>query len=101
MAATAAGAPAVVADAGAGRRPSPVTESSEHDGGLVKRTRLVNGLRVVTEAMPELRSVAVGFWAGTGSRDEPDALAGASHFLEHLLFKGTRSPRGWRRSAAR
>src|SRR5688572_15058963 len=39
--------------------------------------------------MPELRSVAVGFWAGTGSRDEPDGLAGASHFLEHLLFKGT------------
>jgi predicted Zn-dependent peptidase len=39
--------------------------------------------------MPELRSVAVGFWAGTGSRDEPDPLAGASHFLEHLLFKGT------------
>src|SRR2546421_3616647 len=39
--------------------------------------------------MPELRSVAVGFWAGTGSRDELDALAGASHFLEHLLFKGT------------
>ena len=57
--------------------------------GRVRRTRLENGLRVVTEAMPELRSVAVGFWAGTGSRDEPDALAGASHFLEHLLFKGT------------
>jgi predicted Zn-dependent peptidase len=52
-------------------------------------TRLPNGLRVVTEAMPELRSVAVGFWAGTGSRDEADPLAGASHFLEHLLFKGT------------
>ena len=62
---------------------------TEHDGGRVRRTRLPNGLRVVTEAMPELRSVAVGFWAGTGSRDEPDSLAGASHFLEHLLFKGT------------
>ena len=36
-----------------------------------------------------MRSAAVGFWVGTGSRDEPDALAGASHFLEHLLFKGT------------
>ena len=56
---------------------------------LVGRTRLDNGIRVVTEAMPELRSVAVGFWAGTGSRDEPEVLAGASHFLEHLLFKGT------------
>jgi predicted Zn-dependent peptidase len=66
-----------------------VTGASEHDGGRVRRTRLPNGLRVVTEAMPELRSVAVGFWAGTGSRDEPDPLAGASHFLEHLLFKGT------------
>jgi predicted Zn-dependent peptidase len=55
----------------------------------VGRTRLDNGIRVVTEAMPELRSVAVGFWAGTGSRDEPEVLAGASHFLEHLLFKGT------------
>jgi predicted Zn-dependent peptidase len=56
---------------------------------LVGRTRLDNGIRVVTEAMPELRSVAIGFWAGTGSRDEAEPLAGASHFLEHLLFKGT------------
>ena len=39
--------------------------------------------------MPEVRSVAVGFWVGVGSRDEPAAIAGASHFLEHLLFKGT------------
>jgi predicted Zn-dependent peptidase len=39
--------------------------------------------------MPELRSVAVGFWVGTGAVDEPDELLGASHFLEHLLFKGT------------
>ena len=46
-------------------------------------------MRVVTEALPALRSVAVGFWVGTGSRDEPAPLAGASHFLEHLLFKGT------------
>ena len=67
-----------------------MTGISEEDGsGRVRRTRLPNGLRVVTEAMPELRSVAVGFWAGTGSRDESDPLAGASHFLEHLLFKGT------------
>ena len=63
--------------------------SSGGNGGRVRRTRLPNGLRVVTEAMPELRSVAIGFWAGTGSRDESDSLAGASHFLEHLLFKGT------------
>ena len=65
------------------------TIPEEDGGGPVRRTRLPNGLRVVTEAMPELRSVAIGFWAGTGSRDEPDNLAGASHFLEHLLFKGT------------
>ena len=66
-----------------------MTTHSVEDGAPVRRTRLPNGLRVVTEAMPELRSVALGFWAGTGSRDEPDPLAGASHFLEHLLFKGT------------
>jgi len=41
--------------------------------------------------MPDVRSVSVGFWVGTGSRDEPDERAGASHFLEHLLFKGTPS----------
>jgi predicted Zn-dependent peptidase len=55
----------------------------------VTTTRLDSGLRVVTEAAPELHSVSVGFWVGTGSRDEAPAIAGASHFLEHLLFKGT------------
>jgi predicted Zn-dependent peptidase len=55
----------------------------------IRRTQLESGLRVVTESMPSLRSAAVGCWVGTGSRDEPDQLAGASHFLEHLLFKGT------------
>ena len=55
----------------------------------VVRSRLDSGVRVVTEAMPSLRSVSVGFWAGAGSRDEPNELHGASHFLEHLLFKGT------------
>jgi predicted Zn-dependent peptidase len=64
-------------------------------GAGVSHSALDGGLRVVTERLPELRSVAVGFWVGTGSRDEPDHLAGASHFLEHLLFKGTD-----RRSAA-
>jgi predicted Zn-dependent peptidase len=52
-------------------------------------TRLPAGLRVVTEAVPGAASVALGFYVGTGSRDEPEVLAGASHFLEHLLFKGT------------
>jgi predicted Zn-dependent peptidase len=55
----------------------------------VETTRLDCGITVVTERMPDVRSVAVGFWVGTGSRDEPSGLAGASHFLEHLLFKGT------------
>ncbi|HVX21632.1 MAG TPA: pitrilysin family protein [Acidimicrobiales bacterium] len=47
------------------------------------------GVRLATEAMADVRSVAIGFWVGTGSRDEPADRAGASHFLEHLLFKGT------------
>ncbi len=55
----------------------------------VERTTLSNGLRVVTERMPEARSVAVGVWVGVGARDEPEPEAGVSHFLEHLLFKGT------------
>ena len=52
-------------------------------------TTLPNGLRVITENMPTLRSVAVGCWVDTGSRDETGVEAGASHFLEHLLFKGS------------
>jgi predicted Zn-dependent peptidase len=52
-------------------------------------TELDSGLRVVTEAVPSVRSVALGFWVRTGSRDETPAQAGVSHFLEHLLFKGT------------
>ncbi len=56
---------------------------------MIRRTRLDSGLRVVTEVLPQLRSVAIGFWVGTGSRDEPAPWAGVSHFLEHLLFKGT------------
>jgi predicted Zn-dependent peptidase len=52
-------------------------------------SRLDNGVRVVTERMPEARSVSLGVWVAVGGRDEPDDLAGASHFLEHLLFKGT------------
>jgi predicted Zn-dependent peptidase len=54
-----------------------------------QRTTLDNGVTVVTEQMTEVRSASVGFWFDVGSRDEPDRLAGTSHFLEHLLFKGT------------
>jgi len=52
-------------------------------------TTLKSGARVVTEAMPSVRSIALGFWVRAGSRDEDNAQAGISHFLEHLLFKGT------------
>ena len=55
----------------------------------VRRTVLAGGLRVVTEAMPGVRSAAVGVFVQVGSRDEAAQLNGASHFLEHLLFKGT------------
>ncbi len=55
----------------------------------ITRTVLPDGLRVVSEAMPGVRSVSVGVWVPVGSRDETPALAGSSHFLEHLLFKGT------------
>ncbi len=56
----------------------------------VRATLLDNGVQVVTEAMPDVRSVSVGFWVRIGSRDEGAGVEGASHFLEHLLFKGTR-----------
>ncbi len=56
---------------------------------MIEHSVLPSGIRLVTETMADVRSVAVSFWVGTGSRDEPDELAGASHFLEHLLFKGT------------
>jgi predicted Zn-dependent peptidase len=52
-------------------------------------TELGSGVRVVTEGVPSVRSVALGLWVRTGSRDETPAQAGVSHFLEHLLFKGT------------
>jgi predicted Zn-dependent peptidase len=52
-------------------------------------TTLPNGLRVITEPMPSLRSVALGCWIDTGTRDELPNERGASHFLEHLLFKGS------------
>jgi predicted Zn-dependent peptidase len=56
----------------------------------VARTVLPGGLRVVTEHLPAVRSAAFGIWAGVGSCDEDPAYAGATHYLEHLLFKGTR-----------
>ncbi|WP_329137212.1 insulinase family protein [Streptomyces sp. NBC_01476] len=57
--------------------------------GTVRRSVLPGGLRVVTETLPTVRSATFGIWAGVGSRDETPALNGATHYLEHLLFKGT------------
>ncbi|WP_159621822.1 M16 family metallopeptidase [Ruania rhizosphaerae] len=58
-------------------------------GALVRRSVLPGGIRVLTEAMRGQRSVAVGAWVAVGSRDETDGHHGSTHFLEHLLFKGT------------
>jgi predicted Zn-dependent peptidase len=55
----------------------------------VQRSVLPGGLRVITESLPAVRSAALGIWAGVGSRDEDRQHAGATHYLEHLLFKGT------------
>src|SRR6202161_2285421 len=52
-------------------------------------TTLDSGVRIVTERMPSVRSVSLGFWIGTGSRAESESEAGLSHLLEHLLFKGS------------
>lgn len=66
----------------------PHAPTREQLSGAV-RTRLPSGLRVVTETLPDLRSVSLGFWVGAGARDESPSVAGVSHFLEHVLFKGT------------
>ena len=65
------------------RGSEPAVEST------VRRTTLPGGLRVVTEYIPSVRSASVGVWVGVGSRDEGGSVAGAAHFLEHLLFKST------------
>src|SRR5436190_23209459 len=53
-------------------------------------TRLANGLTIATAEMPHMTSVSVGLWVGVGSRYEPAQLNGICHFIEHLLFKGTK-----------
>ncbi|MFN8080400.1 MAG: pitrilysin family protein [Kineosporiaceae bacterium] len=59
------------------------------DDAVVRRSVLPGGVRVLSELMPHLRSATVGCWVGVGSRDEADGHHGSTHFLEHLLFKGT------------
>jgi predicted Zn-dependent peptidase len=57
----------------------------------IEMTTLTNGVRVITEVMPHVRSISVGIWIGTGSRRETSDQNGISHFIEHMLFKGTTS----------
>ena len=73
------------AKSGALHRGARTDETSE----AVRRTTLPGGLRVVTEYIPSVHSASVGVWVGVGSRDEGRSVAGAAHFLEHLLFKST------------
>lgn len=84
---SAAGRPAALAA-------SPVPSLAHAPGATplppgVRRTVLPSGLRVVTEHVPGVRSASLGVWIGVGSRHETPSLHGASHFLEHVLFKGT------------
>ena len=65
------------------RRQSAIAERD------IQTTTLPNGIKVITEAMPHVRSVSVGVWVGTGSRRETPEQNGVSHFIEHMLFKGT------------
>jgi predicted Zn-dependent peptidase len=58
---------------------------------MFKRSQLKNGIRIVTETIPHVRSVSIGFWLTVGSRNETAANNGISHFIEHMLFKGTSS----------
>ncbi len=69
---------------------STVCLLTPEQGGLVRRTVLPGGLRVITERMQGVRSAAFGIWVGVGSRDESHAQMGSAHYLEHLLFKATR-----------
>jgi predicted Zn-dependent peptidase len=57
----------------------------------IQRATLPNGIRVITEAMPHVRSVSVGIWIGTGAREETLQETGISHFIEHMVFKGTKN----------
>ncbi len=73
----------------AGTSGSTQTIAGQDGGAIVRRTVLPGGVRVLSEAMPGLRSATIGFWVGVGSRDETTGHHGSTHFLEHLLFKGT------------
>ncbi|MFM8350740.1 MAG: M16 family metallopeptidase [Actinomycetales bacterium] len=65
------------------------TQTLLEGGSLVQLTTALGGLRIITERVPGVRSVAVGIWVQVGSRDETGDALGSAHYLEHLLFKGT------------
>ena len=97
-AASAAAAASATSRAEARRRGAPAGETPRrrvappHTPTMpIERTEFSSGLRVVTERMPGVRSVSIGVWVLAGSRDERPRISGSSHFLEHLLFKGTQT----------
>src|SRR5713101_9233093 len=69
----------------------PMTAKTHHKLRDIERTALPNGLRVVTERMQHVRSISVGIWIGTGSREESAEQSGISHFIEHMVFKGSKN----------
>src|SRR5712691_11733425 len=70
----------------------PYMTESTANGTVFRTHRLNNGLQIVAQPMPDFESVAVSYYVRTGSRDEPDpGIAGVSHFLEHMVFKGTKT----------
>src|SRR6266852_1422566 len=68
-----------------------ITKRTHHKLRDIERTALPNGLRVVTERMQNVRSISVGIWIGTGSREESAEQSGISHFIEHMVFKGSKN----------
>jgi predicted Zn-dependent peptidase len=68
---------------------STLTTNQQTDNPAFRKSVLDNGLRVITETVPHVESVSIGIWVRTGSRFEPPNLNGVSHFIEHMLFKGT------------
>ena len=71
--------------------PHDTTPKTTHPARNIRRTVLPNGLLVLTESMPHMRSVSMGAWINSGSRDESALENGISHFVEHMVFKGTQS----------
>ncbi|NGN67212.1 insulinase family protein [Streptomyces sp. A7024] len=72
------------------QRTRTVLKGTAEGIGTVRKTTLPGGLRIITETLPTVRSATFGIWAHVGSRDETPSLNGATHYLEHLLFKGTK-----------